>query len=77
MLDGRGEGDVVVAELGELVQDGGAVGGREGVGGEAGGVGLEEGAVGVFAVVVAAGVVVAEGEVDGRVRGRFGGAGGR
>ena len=68
MLDGSGEGDVVVAELRELAQDGGAIGGAEGIGGEAGGVGVEEGAVGVFAVVGAARVVVAEREVDGRVR---------
>ncbi len=67
VADGRGEGDGVVAELGKVVEDGRAVGGRQCVSGEAGGVGLEEGAVGVFAVVLAAGVVVAEGEVDGGV----------
>ena len=67
VADGRGEGDGVVAEVRELVEDGRAVGGGEDVGGEAGGGGVEEVAVGVFAIVVAAGVVVAEGEVDGGV----------
>ena len=51
--------------MGEVVEDGGAVGEVRGVVGEARGVGLEEGAVGVFAIVLAAGVVIAEGEVDG------------
>ena len=65
MLDGGGEGDGVVAEMGEGAEDGGAVERGEGVVGEAHRISLEEGAVGVFAIVLAAGVVITEGEVDG------------
>ena len=65
VLDGGGEGDGVAAEMGEVAEDGGAVERGEGVVGEAHRIGLEEGAVGVFAIVLAAGVVIAEGEVDG------------
>jgi hypothetical protein len=66
VLHGRGESDAHVAELAVAGQDRGALGGVAGGGGGGLGVGLEEGAVGVFVVVLAARVVVAEGEVDGR-----------
>src|ERR1700734_499430 len=49
----------------EFVEDGGAICGREDAGGEVSSGGVEEVAVGIFAIVVAAGVVIAEGEVDG------------
>jgi len=67
VADRRGEGDGVVPQMRELAEDGRATRRREDAGGEVGGGGVEEVAVGVFAVVVAAGVVIAESEVDGGV----------